>query len=66
MIVTELLKNAYKWGPVLFGVGFVAPFVAQSMDAAALSAPAGLTNIQLGLVVGLIGGSIAKLRGRWI
>jgi hypothetical protein len=66
MIVTEFLKKAYGWGPVLFGIGFVAPLIAQSMDAAALSAPAGLTNIQLGLTVGLIGGSIAKLRGRWI
>ena len=66
MIVTDFLKKTYEWGPLLFGVGFVAPLIAQSMDAAAWTAPAGLTNIQLGLAIGLITGSIAKMRGRWI
>jgi hypothetical protein len=66
MIVTDVLKKAYEWGPLLFGIGFVAPLIAQSMDAAAWTAPAGLTNIQLGLAIGLISGSVAKMRGRWI
>jgi uncharacterized membrane protein YdjX (TVP38/TMEM64 family) len=58
MNVSELLQKAYAWGPLLFGI--------QSMDAASLAAPAGMTNLQFGLVVGVITGSVAKMRGRWI
>jgi hypothetical protein len=61
-----LLKQLGDYGPVLFGIGFVAPLIAQSMDAAALSAPLGLSNIALGLIVGLSLGIIAQLRGRWV
>jgi hypothetical protein len=66
MNVNELLQKAYAWGPLLFGIGFVAPLLAQSMDAASLAAPAGMTNLQFGLVVGVVTGSVAKMRGRWI
>ena len=54
-----LLNRLGDYGPVFFGIGFVAPLIAQSMDAATLSAPLGLSNIALGLVVG---GSCAKKR----
>jgi len=66
MIVREFIQKAYAWGPVLFGVGFIAPLLAQTMESASVSAPAGLTNIQFGLIVGVLAGSIAKLRGSWL
>lgn len=66
MNVSEVLKKAYAWGPVLFGIGFIAPLLAQTMDAASVAAPAGLSNIQFGLIVGIAAGSIAKLRGTWV
>lgn len=66
MTDTGVLKKIYAWGPLLFGIGLVAPVIAQSMDAVALSAPGGLTNIQLGLVIGILTGTVAKMRGRWI
>jgi len=61
-----LLNRLGDYGPVFFGIGFVAPFIAQSIDAASLSAPLGLSNIALGLVVGGFLGMIAKLRGTWV
>jgi hypothetical protein len=63
----EALKSLSEWGPVLFGIGFIAPLVAESMDAGSVSAPFGLTNLALGLIVGTVAGAVAKLRGGfWI
>lgn len=66
MTAIELLKKAYGWGPLLFGIGFVSPVIAQTLDATGLAPPLGLTAVQTGLVAGIALGSIAKLRGRWI
>lgn len=61
------LRNAFgSMGPVLFGIGFLAPLIAQSLQAASLPAPLGLTPIQFGLALGSSMGVIARLRGRWI
>jgi len=65
-MIMQLLKKTFPWGPVLFGIGFVAPVVAQSMSAMELSAPVGLSTIEFGLIVGLAWGSVAKLSGRWV
>ena len=62
----NILNQLGVYGPVFFGIGFVAPLIAQSMDAAALSAPLGLSNIALGLIVGVSMGIVAKLRGTWV
>lgn len=61
-----LLKKAGGFGPVLFGVGFLAPLIAQSLDAAAVEPPFGLGSIQFGLAVGFSMGVVAKRRGSWI
>lgn len=61
-----LLKQLGDYGPLLFGIGFIAPLIAQAMDAASLSAPLGFSNIALGLVVGVCLGIIAKRRGTWV
>lgn len=65
MLIT-FIRALFPWGPLLFGVGFVAPLVAQTMDACAVRAPAPLTNLQFGLILGLTLGSVAKVRGRWV
>ena len=62
----EILEKAGAWGPVFFGLGFIAPLVAQSLDAAEIAAPFGLGTLQAGLVVGLGLGLVAKLRGSWL
>ncbi len=66
MTVLAWMRKASRWGPVLFGVGFVAPLVAQSLDAAAVSAPFGLGSLTFGLAVGISLGAVAKVRGSWI
>ncbi len=53
-------------GPVLFGVAFLAPLVAQSLEAASLSAPFGLAPIHFGLATGIGLGIVAARRGRWL
>lgn len=62
----DLIRKIFEWGPLLFGIGFVAPLVAQSLDAAEIAAPFGLTTLQLGLAIGIVSGTVAKLRGRWV
>jgi hypothetical protein len=66
MNAAAILQKLGQFGPVLFGIGFIAPLIAQSMDAASLSVPLGLPNIAFGLAVGISMGGIAKLRGSWI
>ena len=53
-------------GPVLFGGAFLAPLIAQSLEAASLPAPFGLAPITFGLGLGLTLGVVAALRGRWV
>jgi hypothetical protein len=62
----DYIKKLKDYGPLLFGIGFITPLIAQSLGALSLSAPFGLSNTTLGLVVGLSMGAVAKLRGRWI
>ena len=66
MNAVALFKAAQQWGPVLFAVGFLAPLIGQSLDLSDFSAPLGLSNLQLGLVIALPMGLIAKRRGRWV
>ncbi len=61
-----LLKALFPWGPLFFGIGFLAPVIAALMAATGISAPAGLTEIQTGLIIGASLGLIAKIRGRWL
>ncbi len=66
MRTLELLERAGQWGPVFFGIGFVAPLVSQSMRAAELSAPFGLGTLPFGLLVGASLGLVARLRRSWL
>ena len=53
-------------GPILFGVAFLAPLIAQSLEATSLPVPFGVAPISFGLVAGLGLGVVAALRGRWV
>ena len=66
MNTVDLFKTVSNWGPVLFGLGFIAPLIAQSMQAASLAPPLGLSPIQFGLGVAIPLGFLAKQRGTWI
>ena len=66
MNATALLRRLDAWGPVLFGIGFVAPLIAQSLGALSLAAPFGLDPLAFGLLVGTGLGAVAKERGSWL
>ena len=62
----EVLGVLGDWGPVLFGVGFLAPLIAQTMEAIGVPVPFGWPPITVGLGVGLVGGLVAKVRRSWV
>ncbi len=65
-MIGKILQTLGPWGPVFFGIGFLAPLIAQSMETLQVAAPFGLSFIQTGLLIGAGLGLAAKLRGRWI
>jgi hypothetical protein len=60
------LKKLFSVMPLLFGIGFIAPLIAQTMAAWEWQAPFGLSRIAFGLAIGAAWGLYATLRGRWI
>lgn len=60
------LRQLFRWMPLLFGLGFIAPLVAQIMAAWDVAAPLGMSRIAFGLLIGAPWGLYAVLRGRWV
>ena len=61
-----LLPRLVGFGPIFFGLGFMAPLIAQSLDALGLEAPIAPSNLVFGLGVGLTLGVVAQVRGTWL
>ena len=61
-----LIKGLFAIGPLLFGLCFLAPLIAQSLEALQWTPPLGVPNLALGLAVGGALGLVATLRGRWV
>lgn len=62
----RLIGIAFGLGPILFGIGFLAPLIAATLDLAEISGLAGLSPIQFGLVVGIVLGAVARRRKTWL
>jgi hypothetical protein len=60
------LKHVFRWMPLLFGLGFIAPLIAQTMAYWDIAAPFGLSPIVFGLLIGAPWGLYAVVRGRWL
>lgn len=60
------LKKLMAIMPFLFGIGFIAPLIAQIMERANLAAPYDASPLAVGLAIGGIWGLIANIRGRWL
>lgn len=60
------VKGLFHWMPFLFGIGFIAPLVAQLMLHFDVAAPIGLSPIVVGLLIGAPWGLVTVMRGRWL
>jgi hypothetical protein len=60
------LKHVFHWLPLLFGIGFIAPLIAQTMAYWEIVAPFGMSRIAFGLLIGAPWGLYAVIRGRWL
>jgi len=60
------VQQLFRWMPLLFGIGFIAPLIAQTMAYWDVAAPFGMRGIAFGLAIGAVWGLYAVLRGRWV
>ena len=61
-----VIRKLLLWMPLLFGIGFIAPLIAQTMAYWETAAPFGMSRIAFGLLIGAPWGLYAVIRGRWI
>ena len=59
------LKGVFFLMPLLFGIGFIAPLVAELLALAGLR-PLGLSPVGFGLVLGSLWGLYATVKGSWL
>lgn len=62
----RLIGIAFGLGPILFGIGFLAPLIAATLELTGISGPAGLSPIHCGLVLGIVLGAVARWRKTWL
>lgn len=60
------IRKFFALMPLFFGIGFIAPLIAQSMGALHLAAPFGMNPVAFGLAVGAPWGLYATWRGSWL
>ena len=65
-MIRTVLQHLTPWGPLFFGVGFLAPLLSTLAVDAGITPPFGITPIQFGLAVGGAWGFYAKFRGSWL
>ena len=62
----KLVGLVLHYKPLIFGIGFLAPLIAQMIERAGLTVPYGIAPLAAGLVIGGLWGAHAQFRGRWI
>ncbi|MFO1254856.1 MAG: hypothetical protein U1E37_04225 [Sphingomonadaceae bacterium] len=60
------VSAAFSFGPILFGIGFLAPVIASALALANISPPFGLSPLHAGLGIGILLGIAARQRGTWL
>jgi hypothetical protein len=60
-----VIKTIFYFGPLLFGLGFIAPLAAQILERLETPLPFGLTPLIAGLILGAAWGTYAQIKGRW-
>jgi hypothetical protein len=61
-----ILRLILTLQPLIFGLGFLAPLIAQIIEHTGLIPPLGLTPLVTGLIMGGTLGAVANVRGSWI
>ena len=64
--MTAIIKRIFYLGPLIFGIGFIAPLTATIIRQAAWQPPFGVEPLLAGLFVGGAWGLYAQWRGRWL
>ena len=64
--MVQVVKTVFYFGPLIFGLGFIAPLSAQIIDAILWIPPFGLSSLTIGLITGGALGLLAQFRGRWV
>jgi hypothetical protein len=65
-MIRAVLRHLNPWGPLFFGLGFIAPLTATLLTRTALGPSIGFSPIWLGLTLGAAWGLYAKFRGSWL
>lgn len=60
------LQGVFFILPFLFGIGFIAPVLAELMAAFDMPPPLGFSEIGFGLIVGGAWGLYATVKGSWL
>lgn len=64
--IGRLLMVLLQGMPLIFGIGFIAPLIAQLLERAVPGAAQAEWPLVAGLAVGGSWGALANLRGRWL
>ncbi|WP_321491089.1 hypothetical protein [uncultured Hyphomonas sp.] len=62
----QVIRSVFRFGPLIFALGFLAPLIAQIIGQLNWSPPFGISPLAAGLLVGGAYGLVAQFRGRWI
>ena len=64
--MAKVLGTLFRVVPFLFGIGFLAPLIAQSLERTGAAAALPVPPMILGLAVGGVWGAVATWTGRWL
>jgi uncharacterized membrane protein len=62
----QALKGIFFIMPFLFGIGFIAPVIAELIAVAGIELPANLAPLTVGLLLGSAWGLYATIKGSWL
>ena len=62
----KYLGGLFKVMPLLFGLFFLGPVIAQGLTLTGWTLPGGVAPLAVGMVIGGVWGGIATLTGRWL
>lgn len=65
-LIGRLLTLLLQGMPLIFGLGFIAPLIAQVLERALPGAAQAQWPLLVGLAIGGSWGALANLRGRWL